>query len=103
MRRERGEHPLQTTAVVHKAFCRSELVDWKDRAHFYAVAAQQVRRVLLDRSNGYGLAYEMLRLWSWKELAARVQMEYLIRSRRIATGISKIKRTFPPNITARYC
>ena len=53
MRRERGEHTLQTTAVLHEAYlriCRSEPVDWKDRAHFYAVAAQQFRRVLVDHA-----------------------------------------------------
>jgi RNA polymerase sigma factor (TIGR02999 family) len=51
MRREHGGHTLQTTAVLHEAYLRifrSEPVDWKDRAHFYAVAAQQLRRVLLD-------------------------------------------------------
>ena len=53
MRREHGEHTLQTTAVLHEAYLRifrSEPVDWKDRAHFYAVAAQQLRRVLLDHA-----------------------------------------------------
>jgi RNA polymerase sigma factor (TIGR02999 family) len=53
MRREHGEHTLQTTAVVHEAYlriCRSAPVDWKDRTHFYAVAAQQLRRVLLDHA-----------------------------------------------------
>jgi RNA polymerase sigma factor (TIGR02999 family) len=53
MRREHGEHTLQTTAVVHEAWlriCRSERIDWKDRAHFYAVAAQQLRRVLVDHA-----------------------------------------------------
>jgi RNA polymerase sigma-70 factor, ECF subfamily len=53
MRRERGEHTLQTTAVLHEAYlriCRSEPIDWKDRAHFYAVAAQQLRRVLVDHA-----------------------------------------------------
>ena len=53
MRREHGEHTLQTTAVVHEAYlriCRSEPVDWKDRAHFYAIAAQQLRRVLVDHA-----------------------------------------------------
>ena len=53
MRREHGEHTLQTTAVVHEAYlriCQSELVDWKDRSHFYAVAATQLRRVLLDHA-----------------------------------------------------
>ena len=53
MRREHGEHTLQTTAIVHEAYlriCRSEPIDWKDRAHFYAVAAQQLRRVLVDHA-----------------------------------------------------
>lgn len=53
MRREHAEHTLQTTAVVHEAYLRifrSEPVEWKDRAHFYAVAAQQLRRVLLDHA-----------------------------------------------------
>jgi RNA polymerase sigma-70 factor, ECF subfamily len=53
MRREHGEHTLQTTAVVHEAYlriCGSEPIDWKDRAHFYAVAAQQLRRVLIDHA-----------------------------------------------------
>ena len=53
MRREHGEHTLQTTAVLHEAYLRifrSEPVEWKDRAHFYAVAAQQLRRVLLDHA-----------------------------------------------------
>ena len=53
MRREHGEHTLQTTAIVHEAYlriCRSEPIDWKDRAHFYAVAAQQLRRGLVDHA-----------------------------------------------------
>jgi RNA polymerase sigma-70 factor, ECF subfamily len=53
MRREHSEHTLQTTAVLHEAYLRlfqSEPVAWKDRAHFYAVAAQQLRRVLLDHA-----------------------------------------------------
>src|SRR5215475_3147544 len=53
MRREHGEHTLQTTAIVHESYlriCRSEPIVWKDRAHFYAVAAQQMRRVLVDHA-----------------------------------------------------
>jgi len=53
MRREHGQHTLQTTAVVHEAYVRiikSEPIDWQDRAHFYAVAAQQLRRVLVDHA-----------------------------------------------------
>ncbi len=53
MRREHGEHTLQTTAIVHEAYlriCRSEPINWENRAHFYAVAAQQLRRVLVDHA-----------------------------------------------------
>jgi RNA polymerase sigma factor (TIGR02999 family) len=53
MRREHGGHTLQTTAVVHEFYLRiwrSEPIDWRDRAHFYAVAAQQLRRVLVDHA-----------------------------------------------------
>ena len=51
MAREGSGHPLQTTALVNEAYLR--LVDargtnWQDRAHFYALAARQMRRVLVD-------------------------------------------------------
>ena len=50
-RRERPEHTLQTTALINEAYLR--LVDhkgmrWQNRAHFYGVAAQAMRRVLVD-------------------------------------------------------
>src|ERR1700685_4334726 len=49
-RRERGEHTLQPTALVHEAYIR--LVDqhsaMESRGHFMAVAATQMRRILLD-------------------------------------------------------
>jgi RNA polymerase sigma factor (TIGR02999 family) len=53
MRRKRGEHTLQTTALVHEAYirlCGSQPIQWQDRAHFLAVAAQQLRRVLIDHA-----------------------------------------------------
>jgi RNA polymerase sigma-70 factor, ECF subfamily len=53
MRREHGEHTLQATAIVHEAYlriCRSEPISWADREHFFAVAAQQLRRVLVDQA-----------------------------------------------------
>jgi RNA polymerase sigma factor (TIGR02999 family) len=53
MRRERGEHTLQTTALVHEAYirlCGAEPIQWHDRTHFFAVAAQQLRRVLVDHA-----------------------------------------------------
>src|SRR5215471_14961149 len=53
MRRERGDHTLQATALVHEAYmrlCGSGSIQWQDRAHFFAVAAQQLRRVLIDHA-----------------------------------------------------
>lgn len=51
--RERGSHTLQPTALVHEAFLR--MVDqrashWQNRAQFYAVAAQLMRRILVDHA-----------------------------------------------------
>ena len=51
LRRERTDHTLQATALVHEAYLR--LVDqreteWQNRAHFFGVAAQMMRRILVD-------------------------------------------------------
>jgi RNA polymerase sigma factor (TIGR02999 family) len=51
LRRERPDHTLQTTALVHEAFLRlidQRGVDWRDRAHFFGLAATMMRRVLVD-------------------------------------------------------
>src|ERR1700689_2946177 len=58
MRRERPGHSLQTTALVHEAYMR--LVDykrmqWQDRAHFFAVSAQLMRRILVERARRHNL------------------------------------------------
>ncbi len=54
---ERPGHTLQATAVVHEAFMRlvgSEQVAWHDRAHFFAMAARAMRRVLIDHARARG-------------------------------------------------
>ena len=51
MERERRDHTLQPTALVHEVFLRltqGRPVEWRDRAHFYAVAARVMRRILVD-------------------------------------------------------
>jgi RNA polymerase sigma-70 factor (ECF subfamily) len=52
MKRERSGHTLQPTALVHEAYLRlaGQHADWQNRAHFFAVAAQAMRRVLLDHA-----------------------------------------------------
>ncbi len=51
MGRERPGHTLQATAVVHEAYMRlagEQDIEWQNRAHFFAIAARTMRRVLLD-------------------------------------------------------
>jgi RNA polymerase sigma factor (TIGR02999 family) len=53
LRRERDGHTLQTTALVHEVylrFCSQEEPQWENRAHFFAVAARMMRRILVDYS-----------------------------------------------------
>jgi RNA polymerase sigma factor (TIGR02999 family) len=53
LRGERPEHTLQTTALVHEAYLRlvdQTQVSWSNRNHFFAVAAQMMRRVLVDHA-----------------------------------------------------
>lgn len=51
VRKERGEGRVDATALVHDAYVKlvdARLVDWQDRAHFYAVSARIMRRLLVD-------------------------------------------------------
>jgi RNA polymerase sigma-70 factor, ECF subfamily len=53
LRRERPGHTLQPTAIVHEAYLRllaRKDEDWQNRAHFFAVAAQAMRRILVDHA-----------------------------------------------------
>jgi RNA polymerase sigma-70 factor (ECF subfamily) len=52
-RREDPHHSLQTTALVHEAYLRlvgQHDVDWKNRGHFFAIASQAMRRILVDHA-----------------------------------------------------
>ena len=53
LQRERSDHSLQATEIVHEAFLRlvdQQTATWQDRAHFFRVAAQTMRRVLVDHA-----------------------------------------------------
>jgi len=53
LRRERNDHTLQATALVHEAYVRLTgdcEGHWRDRAHFFAAAAQAIRRILIDHA-----------------------------------------------------
>src|ERR1700680_328175 len=56
LQRERREHTLQTTALVHEAYLRladQREVHWQNREQFLGVAAQLMRRILVDHSRGH--------------------------------------------------
>lgn len=59
LRRERPNHTLQSAALVHEAYLRlagSTSANWKNRAHFFGVAARLMREILVDHARGRGAA-----------------------------------------------
>lgn len=53
MRRERPDHTLQATALVHEAYLRlvdQTQIDWRGRAHFFSIAARLMRQILVDHA-----------------------------------------------------
>jgi RNA polymerase sigma factor (TIGR02999 family) len=59
LRRERGDHTLQATALVHEAYLRMvdvNNVSWQDRAHFYGIAARLMRQILVEHARAHNAA-----------------------------------------------
>lgn len=55
MRREPPDHTLQTTALVHEAYLKlicQRTANWQSRSHFFGIAAQLMRRILIDHARG---------------------------------------------------
>src|SRR2546423_2749154 len=56
MRKERSNHTLQTSALINEAFLKladQDETNWQNRAHFFAVAAQIMRHILIDHARSY--------------------------------------------------
>lgn len=56
MRRERPDHTLQTTALVHEAYLKlvqQRTANWQGRSHFFGIAAQLMRRILIDHARAH--------------------------------------------------
>jgi RNA polymerase sigma factor (TIGR02999 family) len=85
LRSERADHTLQPTALVNEVYLRlvdQRQVDWQNRAHFFGVAAQVMRRILVDhaRRRGAGKRGEGVRCLSIDEardVAASSEMSIL--------------------------
>ena len=59
MGRENSQHTLQTSALINEAYLRlidQQAVEWQDRAHFFAVAAQVMRHILIDHARRHRYA-----------------------------------------------
>lgn len=59
LRRERADHTLQATALVHEAYLRlvdEKNVTWQNRSHFYRIAARLMRRILVDHARAHNAA-----------------------------------------------
>jgi RNA polymerase sigma factor (TIGR02999 family) len=58
LRRERPDHTLQATALVHEAYIKlaGQKGTWQNRSHFFGVAAQVMRRILVDYARSHGAA-----------------------------------------------
>ena len=69
LRRERPDHTLQPTALVHDALLRllgTQEIDWQDRAHFFAITANSMRRILIDHARAHRA---QRRSGVWKKLS----------------------------------
>lgn len=58
LRSERSGHTLQSTALVHEAYLRlvNQNASWQNRAHFFGIAAQMMRRILVDHARAHNAA-----------------------------------------------
>jgi RNA polymerase sigma factor (TIGR02999 family) len=59
LRRERADHTLQATALVHEAYLKlvdEKRVTWKNRAHFCGIAARLMRQILMEHARGHNAA-----------------------------------------------
>ena len=59
LRRERPEHTLEPTALVHEAYLRlvdTTQVNWQSRAHFFGIAARLMRQILVDHARAHAAA-----------------------------------------------
>jgi RNA polymerase sigma factor (TIGR02999 family) len=85
LRRERDGHSLQTTALINELYLRLDKlqkIDWQSRAHFFAVCARQMRRILIDQarlrqSQKRGSEAPVLSLEEAPELATNPQYDLL--------------------------
>ncbi|MEP6900531.1 MAG: sigma-70 family RNA polymerase sigma factor [Actinomycetota bacterium] len=82
---ERANHTLQATALVHEAYLRmidQHSVDWQNRAHFFAIAAEMMRRILVNYAESHnakkrGDGKTLISLDDVNDLAAETEVDLI--------------------------
>lgn len=85
LRKERGEHTLQPTALVHEAYLKlvDQNVSWQNRAHFYAISAKIMRRILVNYAREHnaekrGGGHQRISLDETKEISQKKTLDVLV-------------------------
>jgi RNA polymerase sigma factor (TIGR02999 family) len=109
MRRERPDHTLQPTALVHEAFLRlagSAEIAWQSRSHFFALSAELMRQILVDYARRRGAAkrggaVEALELQEWQ---ARIEEhpELVLEVDRLLTRLNTLDQRQAKVVEMRY-
>jgi RNA polymerase sigma factor (TIGR02999 family) len=97
--RERADHTLQATALVHEAYLRlvdDRKVSWQNRAHFFGIAARLMRRILVDHARAHNAAKrggleEKLSLDEAREIAAGGAVEIVA----LDSALQSFAQTYP--------
>jgi RNA polymerase sigma factor (TIGR02999 family) len=98
---ERANHTLQPTALVHEAFLRiagpGQELQWRDKSHFFALAAQDMRHVLVDyarahRTEKRGQGQQKIPLEELRELPAETAPDLLALDEALGTLAAKDER-----------
>ena len=104
LRSERSGHTLQPTALVHEAFMRllgQTRVDWRDRTHFFGIAAAMMRRVLVDHARARladKRAHQKVTLTGGAEVFAEASGEAALPPERMLdldTALDRLAASFP--------
>jgi RNA polymerase sigma-70 factor, ECF subfamily len=112
LRRERQQHTLQPTALVNEAWLRlrdQRRVDWQGRTHVLAVAAQAMRRVLIDHGRahrrekrGGGQAHLTLEDWLHAAQPGAIEIEDAVTIDRALTKLASIDERQAAVVEMRY-
>ena len=100
LRRERPNHTLQPTALVHEAYLRlidQSQVNWKNRSHFFGIAARLMRQILINHAEAHhaakrGGSNERLTLGAIERLAGKEEVGFLA----LNEALQNLERIDPP-------